>query len=174
MKFDGRPCKTIGHLFYATSSFVHHFIAIGQFKLELQSGNTKFGSKSAIFFPCDLEIWQMTLKINRAHLLCYLKLSTSFHSHGSIQTGVTVRKTQIRVIIGDFLPHVTLKFDRWPWKTIGHLFYAASSCVHDSIAICEFKLELESGNGYVGCWYLWAWPLTSDLDLLHGHHFCPW
>ena len=26
--------KTIGHLFYATSSFVQHFIAIGEFKLE--------------------------------------------------------------------------------------------------------------------------------------------
>ena len=21
---------------------------------------------------------------------------------------------------------------------------------------------------------LWPWPLTSDLDLLYGHHFCPW
>ena len=28
--------KTIGHLFYATSSFVHHFVAICVFKLELQ------------------------------------------------------------------------------------------------------------------------------------------
>ena len=26
--------KTIGHLFYATSSFVQHFVAIGEFKLE--------------------------------------------------------------------------------------------------------------------------------------------
>ena len=41
--------KTIGHLFYATSSFVQHFIAIGQFKLELQSGNTQSGSNSTIF-----------------------------------------------------------------------------------------------------------------------------
>ena len=31
-------------------------------------------------------------------------------------------------------------------KTIGHLFYATSSYVHDFIAICEFKLELHSGN----------------------------
>ena len=28
--------KIIGHLFYATSSFVHHFVAIGEFKLELR------------------------------------------------------------------------------------------------------------------------------------------
>ena len=44
-----RPSKTIGHLFYATSSFVQHFIAIGEFKLELQSGNAQFGSNSTIF-----------------------------------------------------------------------------------------------------------------------------
>ena len=31
--------KKIGHLFYATISFLHHFVAIGEFKLELQSGN---------------------------------------------------------------------------------------------------------------------------------------
>ena len=49
LKFDRWHCKTIGHLFYATSSFVHHFVAIGGLKLELQSGNSKFGSYSTIF-----------------------------------------------------------------------------------------------------------------------------
>ena len=38
-KFNGWPQKTIGHLFYATLSFLHNIIAIGEFKLELQSGN---------------------------------------------------------------------------------------------------------------------------------------
>ena len=33
------PKKTIGHLFYATLSILQHFVAIGEFKLELQSGN---------------------------------------------------------------------------------------------------------------------------------------
>ena len=41
--------KKIGHLFYTTSSFVHHFVAIGEFKLELQSGNAQFWSNSTIF-----------------------------------------------------------------------------------------------------------------------------
>ena len=36
---------TIGHLFNATSSFVPHFLAIGEFKLELQSGNAQFENK---------------------------------------------------------------------------------------------------------------------------------
>ena len=49
VKFDGWPCKTIGHLFYATSSFVRHFVAIGEFKLEIQSGNAQFGSNLTIF-----------------------------------------------------------------------------------------------------------------------------
>ena len=49
LKFDGWPCKPIGHLSFAVSSFVQHFIAIGQFKLELQSGNAQSGSNSTIF-----------------------------------------------------------------------------------------------------------------------------
>ena len=49
LQFDVWPWKTIKHLFYATLSFVHHFVAIGHFKLELQSGNAHFGSNSTIF-----------------------------------------------------------------------------------------------------------------------------
>ena len=150
LKFDGWPRKIIGHLFYATSSFRHHFIAIGQFKLELQSGNAKFGSKLAFFVPCDLDIWPMTLKNNRAPLLCYFKLCASFHSYRSIKTGATVRKCQIRVKIGHFLFCVTLKFDRWSLKTIGHLSYATSIFWHHFIAMGYFKLELQSGNTKFG------------------------
>ena len=115
LKFDGWPWKIIGHRFYTTLSFVHHFKAIGIFKLE------------------------------------------------------TVRKRSIRVKIGDFLSRVTLKIDVWPWKTIGHLFYAASTCVHHFIANGEFKLELQYGNAHIGSKstiYLatWPWNLTDDLE----------
>ena len=71
--------------------------------------------------PCDLKIWRMTFKNNRAPLLCYFKLCATFHSHWCIQTGVTVRKRPIWVKFGDFSRRVTLKFDGWPWKTIGNL-----------------------------------------------------
>ena len=175
-KFDGWLWKTTGHLFYTTSSFVHHFKAMGVFKLKLQSGNAQFGSTSAIFLsrvtfkfdgwpwktighlfytpsnfvhhfkamnntnwsysletpnsgqnqqffvPCDLEIRRMTLKYNRAPLLCCFKLCASFRSHWWIQTRVTVRKRPIWVKFDDFFSRVTLKFDWWPWKTIEHLF----------------------------------------------------
>ena len=103
LKFDGWPSKTIGHLFYATSSFVQHFVAIGEFKLELKSPETpNLGQIRCFLEPCDLEIWRMTLKNNRAPLLCYFKLCASFCSHWWIQTSITVRKRPIWVEFDDF------------------------------------------------------------------------
>ena len=56
--------------------------------------------------PCDLEIWRMTFKNNRAPLLSIIKLYVSFHHHMWIQTGVTVRKRLSWVVTS-----VTLTFD---------------------------------------------------------------
>ena len=138
LKFNRWSWKIIGHLFHATSSFVHHFVTIGEFKLELQSGSAQFGLKSMIFlavWPCystdDLA------KNHRAPLLCYFKLCASFCSHWWIETGVTVQKRPILSIIklcASFHPHmwiqtgvivqkqlsgvmssVTLTFNLWPW-----------------------------------------------------------
>ena len=71
----------------------------------------------------DLEIWQMTLTNNRAHFLCYFKSCASFrdplNSISSYSPG-TLNLGQYWL----FLPSVTSKFDRWPWKTTGYLFYA--------------------------------------------------
>ena len=60
--------------------------------------------------PCDLEIWRMNLKNNRAPLLSNIKLCALFHRHMWIQTGVTVRKR-----LGGVMTSVTLTFDLWPW-----------------------------------------------------------
>ena len=57
---------------------------------------------------CDLEIWRMTLKNNRAPLLCYFKRYASFRSHQWIEAGVTVRKRPIWLKINDFLSRVAL------------------------------------------------------------------
>ena len=57
VKFDGWPRKTIGHFFYTTSSFVHHFKSIGEFKLDLQSRNAQFGLEMVIFYP----VWPWNL-----------------------------------------------------------------------------------------------------------------
>ena len=114
LKFDGWPWQTIGHLFYATSSFVNHFKAIGEFKLEWRSGNAQFRSKFE----------------------------------------------RLR-----YLSFVTLKFQGWPWKTIGHLFHATSRFEQHFIAICEFKLELQSEKSQF--WvkvYISFSPVTLKFD----------
>ena len=58
--------------------------------------------------PCDLEIWGMTLKNNRAPLLCCFQLCALFHYHMWIQTRVWKRLSWM-------LTSVTLTFDLWPW-----------------------------------------------------------
>ena len=58
----------------------------------------------------------MTLKNNRAPLLCYFKLCASFHSHWYIQTGVTVRKRPIWVKIDDFFEPCDLEIWRMTFK----------------------------------------------------------
>ena len=131
--------------------------------------NLKLDSNRQLFRPCDCEIWWMTSNNNRALLLYYVKLCASFQTHWCIQTGFTVQKRSIRVEIGDMLSCVTLKFDGWPWNTIGHLFYTTSSFVQHFVAIGEFKLELQSGNAQSGSnlmIFRAVWPrnLTDDLE----------
>ena len=125
----------------------------------------------------------MTLKNNRAPFLCCFKLCASFHSHQWILIGVTVRKRLIWVKINNFFSRVTLKFDRWPWITIGHLFYATSGFVHHFIAIGQFKLELQSRNAQFGSkstnfLAVWPWNLKDDLEKHKGtsskHHQALW
>ena len=170
LQFDIWPWKTIGRIFYATSSFVHHFITIGEFKLELQSGNAQFGSKSTIFFSrvtLQLDVWPWK---TIGHL-CYA--TSSFVHHF-----VAISEFKLELQSGNaqfgsksmiFFSRVNLKFDRWHWKTIGHLFNATSSFVHHLVVICEFKLELQSGNAQFGSnstifRAVWPWNLTDDLQ----------
>ena len=67
-EFDRWLWKKIGHPFYATLSFVHHFVAIGEFKLESQFGKSHFRSCEA-------------LTNNRASPQSNVKLCAPFHSH---------------------------------------------------------------------------------------------
>ena len=129
----------------------------------------KFDPNHWFFSPCDLEIWWMTLENNRAPLLYYIKLCASFQIHRWIETEVAVRKHSIRVKISDFLSCVTLKFDGWPWKTIGHLFFTTPSFVHHFKSIGEFKLDLQSGNAQFGSnatifRAVRPWNLMDDLE----------
>ena len=170
LKFDGWTWKTIGHLSFAVSSFVQHFIDIGEFKLELKSGNAQFGSNSTIFFS------RVTLKFDRWHwkTIGYLFYATSSFVHHF----VAICEFKLELQSGNaqfgskstiFFSRVTSKFDLWSWKTIGHLFYATSSFVHHFVAIGELKLELQSGNAQFGSnstifRAMWPWNLTDDIE----------
>ena len=151
--------------------FFVHYYKQGKFEwfdsCDRPSNLSQIGFKSSIFRPCDLEIWWMTPKNNI--LLYNIKLCVSFHIHQWIETGVTLRKRPIWVKLDDFFSCVTLQFDVWPWKTIGHLFNATSSFVHHSVAIGELQLELQSGNAQFGSnsmIFRGVWPLnlTDDLE----------
>ena len=227
LKFDRWPWKTIGHLFYAKLSFVHHFKAISEFKLAFKSPEMPNSGQNQWIF-----LFHVTLTFDGGpsktiRPLFYATSSFVYHFKAMGEFKLELQKRLIWVKICDFLSRVTLKFDRWPRKTVRHLFYATSSFVHHFIAIGEFKLELQSGNSQFGSkstiflavwpWNLtddlekqkgtsrkqhqalciisssyvnsnwsygpetaklgldlWYWPLTSDLDLLHGHHVCHW
>ena len=102
LKFDGWPWKTIGHLSFAVSSFVQQFVATGELNWSYSPKTPNLGQIRRFLEPCDLEIWWMTLKNNRAPLLCFFKLYAWFRSHRWIQAGVIVWKRPIWVKIDDF------------------------------------------------------------------------
>ena len=70
------------------------------------------GQNQRFIVPFDLEIWWMTLKNNRASLLCYIKLCASFHQ--LIQTGVTVRYSPERPNLGQ---NQQIFIAVWPWNS---------------------------------------------------------
>ena len=120
----------------------------------------------------DLEIWKMALKNYRAPLLCYFRLFTFVAINSNSSDGPeTPTSGQNRRLFSCG----TLKFYRWPWKTIGHLFYITASFVLHFIAMCESKLELRSRNAQTGTKFVLASvTLSFDLNLLHGHYLCQW
>ena len=69
------------HLFYTTSSFVHHFKSISDSYWSYSPETLCAGQNWRFFVPCDLEIWRMTLKNNRTPLQWYCKLFVPFHNH---------------------------------------------------------------------------------------------
>ena len=77
----------------------------------------------------------------------------------------------------DFSARVTLKFDEWPRKIIGNLFYTTSSFVYHFKSIGELKLKLHSGNAQFGSKSaifcpLWPWNLTLVGHLFYIQALC--
>ena len=139
----------------------------------------KFHPNHWFFSPCDLEIWCMTSKNNRATLLYHIKLCVSFQIHRWIQTEVTVRKHSIRVKIGNFF--VLCDLEIW-WMTLENnrapLLYYTKLC-----ASFQIHRWIQIGQG-VRPWALtkfpdfsltFPWPfcgLPWPRDILSAFHFC--
>ena len=110
LKFDEWHWKTIGHLFYATSSFVHHCVAISEFKVEFHSRNAQFESKWMGFFVlCDLETWKMTSKNNRAPLYATSSFVHHFVAIGEFKLDLQFGNPQ-------FGSKSTILLAAWPWN----------------------------------------------------------
>ena len=116
------------------------------------------------FVPCDLEIWRITLKNNRAPLLCYFKLCASFHSHWWSYSPETPN-------LMTFVPcdleiwRLTLKNNRASLLSNIKLYASFHHYMWIQTGV-RVRKRLS--------WVMTSVTLTFDLDLLHGHRFCHW
>ena len=113
--------KTIGHLLSTMSSFVHHFKAIGKFKLESQSRNAQFESKFVIFFP----LWPQNLRDD---------LDLLHGHHLSLALGNNKRSYLVMAVINTSwwiaIPyHFTESAHQLRWKmwSLGHVCWMTSA-----------------------------------------------
>ena len=127
----------------------------------------KLDSNRRYFSQCDLEIWWMISKNNKATLLYYIKHG-AFQIHWLIQTGVTVRKRSFWVKIDDFCPV-------WPWNLMFNLESSRATL------LCYVKFCVSFQNHlWIQTWVtfrkrsirvkiehfcpVWTWNLTDDLE----------
>ena len=175
---------TIGPVSYYFASFLFHInqtnnswdTAISKFDLETSKVKvmSEVKCQGHILYPVSNRRLSFSFHINQTNHSCDMAKIVFNLEQGKSEGFEScdwpiVRKRPIWVKIGDVLYRVTLKFDGWPWKTIGHLSFAVSSFVQHFIAIGEFKLELQSENAHFGSnstifRAVWPWNLTDDLE----------
>ena len=124
--------------------------------------------------PCDLEIWRMTLKNNRAPLLCCFQLCAWFHCHMWIQTGVRVRKRLSWV-----LTSVTLTFDLWPWPfartslltmvLIPESFMMIGWWEHGEKGVTDRQMDGRTDGRTDGTSHIAAWLQLEKLTSMHPY-----
>ena len=120
--------------------------------------------------PCDLEIWRITLKNNRATLQCYVKLCASFLSHCWIQTWVTVRKHPIWVKFRRFLEpcdseiwRMTLKNNRAPLLSNIKLYTSFYHHMWIQTGVTVRKRLSWVVTSVTLTFDLWPWPFAWTL-----------
>ena len=128
----------------------------------------KLDSNYRIIGPCDLEIWWMTSKNNKAPLIYYTKLCAPFQINWWSQTGVKVWKRSMHVKIGNFcVPYdleiwlITLKNNRAPF-----LYYIKLCAVFQSHWYIEIGVTVPKRSIRVKIGIFcpaWPWKFTDDL-----------
>ena len=120
--------------------------------------------------PCNLVIWRMTLKNNRAPLLCYFKLCAAFRTHWWIQTGVTAQKSPISVKIRRFLAlcdleiwHMTLKNNRAPLLSNTKLYVSFYHHMLIQTRVIVRKRLSWVVTSVTLTFDLWPWPFAWTL-----------
>ena len=123
------------------------------------------------FWP-TVHLWQrierVKTKIHHQDIWIHISINNKANLRDLIAATGLVISNWIQIV--NFSARVTVKFNGWPCKTIGHLFYATSSFVHLFVPIDEFKLKLQSGNAQSGSnWMTFRavrpWNLTDDLAI---------
>ena len=116
----------------------------------------------------DLEILWMTLKDNRAPLLCFFQLCASFRTHWWIQTGGTVQKHPIWVKMNDFFEPcdlenwgMTSKNNRTP--LLYYIKLCASFQSHEWIQSRVTVWKIRVKKSAIFC-PVKPWKLPDDLE----------
>ena len=127
------------------------------------------GQMRRFFEPCDLEIWWMTLKNNRAPLLCYFKLCAAFRTHWWIKTGVCSPETPNLGQIRRFLEpcdleiwRMTLENNRAPLLCYFKLCASFQShwWIQTGVTVRKRRTWVKFGDFSA----VWPWNLTDDLE----------
>ena len=111
------------------------------------------------------EIWQMTLKNNRAPLLGCFDLCASFHSHQWNETQVTIQKRSIVVAMGDFLSQIwqmAFKNNRAHLPCYFKLCVSFHShwWIETGVTAQKHPIWVKIDNFLA----VWPWNLTGDLE----------
>ena len=169
LKFDGWPQKRIGHPFFTTSSFVHHYKSISELKPELQQTPQKLLG----FYRTEEEFWPDFTDIKHDYTQEF-NWSYSFFISKCPRTG------KFRDVC--YSPE-TLNWGQnwrffcpvWPWNLMDDLknnrapvlYYV--EFVHNFKAIGEFKFASQSVDAQVESKLvifcpMWPWNLMDDLE----------
>ena len=119
-----------------------------------------WGQNQRFFEPCDLAIWCMTLKNNRAPLLFYFKLCASFRSHWCPETPNLGQIRQFLELCDLEIWRMTLKNNRAPLLSNIKL----SATFHHQMWIQTGVTVWKRLNGIMTSvtltFDLWPWPFA--------------